>query len=62
MVAKHKELYNVDAKWNYFEVGHGKGACDGIGEYAKRRGDISVRSGKAIIQDAASFFSWEEKT
>ncbi|WAR16583.1 hypothetical protein MAR_031177, partial [Mya arenaria] len=30
-VANHKTTYNCAAIWNYFETGHGKGPCDGLG-------------------------------
>lgn len=29
-VAKHLNIYGMHAKWNYFEVGHGKGPFDGL--------------------------------
>lgn len=31
VLSRHKELFGVIARWNYFECGHGKGPCDGIG-------------------------------
>lgn len=37
ILSRHKELFGVDARWNYFECGHGKGPCDGIGVLAKGR-------------------------
>ena len=30
-VANHEETMGVKARWNYFEAGHGKGPCDGLG-------------------------------
>ena len=30
-VTNHKRIHDVDAVWNYFEVGHGKGPYDGLG-------------------------------
>jgi len=32
ITSNHDELLGPKADWNYFESGHGKGACDGIGE------------------------------
>ncbi|WAR07281.1 LOW QUALITY PROTEIN: hypothetical protein MAR_017239 [Mya arenaria] len=37
------------ARWNYFEVGHGKGPCDGLGGTVKRMAD------DAIKQDTLSY-------
>ena len=58
MVANHKELHGVDARWNFFESGHGKGPCDGLGGTCKRMADNAVNSGKCLIQDALSFHEW----
>ena len=30
-IANHEVLYGVKAKWNFWEAGHGKGPCDGLG-------------------------------
>ena len=30
-IASHEEKYGIKAQWNYFEAGHGKGPCDGLG-------------------------------
>ena len=57
-VANHRELYGVGARWNYFEVGHGKGPCDGLGGTTKRMADEAVRCQKNVIQDAHDFFKW----
>ena len=58
IVSAHAELFGVSAEWNYWECGHGKGACDGIGGTAKRMADMSVRQGKVNIQDGVDFFEW----
>ncbi|XP_048577462.1 uncharacterized protein LOC125559795 [Nematostella vectensis] len=58
IVANHKEEFVVPVRWNYFEAGHGKGPCDGVGGAAKRMADEAVRSGKVVIDDAHSFFVW----
>lgn len=58
IVANHEERYGTKARWNYFEAGHGKGPCDGLGGSCKRRADEATRSGKATIQDASDFYQW----
>ena len=59
-VANHKEIYECGATWNYFEAGHGKGPCDGLGGTVKRMADEAVMSGKATIQDAEDFLKWTQ--
>ena len=59
-IANHKERYECEAVWNYFEAGHGKGPCDGLGGTVKRMADEAVRSGKNTIQDAEEFFKWTQ--
>jgi hypothetical protein len=61
-VANHKDLYGISARWNYFEVGHGKGPRDGLGGTTKRLADEAVRSGKVSIQDAGDFFKWASQS
>lgn len=58
LVAKHRNLYGVSARWNYFESGHGKGPCDGLGGTVKRMADEAVRRGAVVIQDSKEFFDW----
>ncbi|KAK6189819.1 hypothetical protein SNE40_001807 [Patella caerulea] len=58
VIANHVELFNVAARWNYFEAGHGKGPCDGLGGATKRFADEAIKMGAAVIQDAADFFTW----
>lgn len=57
-VANHNALYGCDAVWNYFESGHGKGPCDGLGGTVKRLADTAIKTGNAVIQDATDFFVW----
>lgn len=57
-VANHEVLYGCRARWNYFESGHGKGPCDGLGGTCKRMADEAIRSGKAVIVDAKGFYEW----
>ena len=58
MLSKHRAMYGYDPKWNYFEAGYGKSACDGIGGITKRMADEAVRQGNATIQDAHDVFEW----
>ena len=62
LLTKHEELFQCGASWNYFEAGHGKGPCDGIGAVAKRMADSAVKQQKATIQDAREFFAWAKTT
>ena len=62
LVSNHTDIYGVRAVWNYFEAGHGKGPCDGLGGTTKRMADESVRSGKTVIQDARDFFAWSQSS
>lgn len=58
VTANHPNEFGMAAVWNYFEAGHGKGPCDGVGGTAKRMADDAVKTGKATIQDAHEFFTW----
>ena len=60
LVANHESLFGMKAIWNYFEAGHGKGPCDGIGGSTKRCADQAMKSGKAIIQDPHDFYAWTQ--
>ncbi|XP_041456271.1 uncharacterized protein LOC121408727 [Lytechinus variegatus] len=58
LVGDHSIVFpGVRAQWNFFEAGHGKGPCDGIGGTVKRMADNAVKR-KAVIQDAKDFFTW----
>ena len=57
ITAMHKSMFNVSASWQYFESGHGKGPCDGVGGAVKRSADLAVKKG-AMIQTAQEFFNW----
>ena len=61
-VANHDTIYGCKARWNYFEAGHGKGPCDGLGGTAKRMADQAMKSGKVVIQDAAGFMFWAQNS
>ena len=53
-----RDQHGVIASWHYFECGHGKGPCDGVGGTTKRNADNAVKQGKAEIQDATDFYAW----
>ena len=57
-LSDHEENFGIKAAWNYFEAGHGKGPCDGVGGTAKRMADEAVRAQKTVIQDAHDFYCW----
>ena len=61
LLSHHKELFGVSASWNFFEAGHGKGPCDGVGGSVKRMADEAVRQQKVTIQDASDFFAWTQQ-
>ena len=61
IVHSHKELFQVSATWNYFESGHGKGPCDGVGGSVKRSADLAVKKNQELIKSAKDFFMWGRK-
>ena len=55
ILCKHQQLFDgLAATWTYFEAGHGKGPCDGVGAAAKRNADDAVKR-QQLIQDADDF-------
>ena len=42
MIANHKQIFGIRAVWNYFEAGHEKGPCDGLGGTTERMADEAV--------------------
>ncbi|CAG2254394.1 unnamed protein product [Mytilus edulis] len=59
LVTLHGMLFDgITASWHYFEAGHGKGPCDGVGGTAKRLADMAVRQLKVEIQTPVDFFNW----
>ena len=44
LIANHEERYGICARWNYFEAGHGKGPCDGLGGSCKRLADEATHN------------------
>ncbi len=61
LLVSHHEMFGVDAVWDYFETGHGKGPCDGVGGSVKRMADQATRQGKCIT-DARTFYDWAVST
>jgi len=61
-IVNHESVFGCHATWNYYESGHGKSVCDGLGGTVKRLADESVRSGKCTIQDAEEFKTWAENS
>ena len=60
-VANHKDLFGIEARWDYFESGHGKGPCDGIGGSVKRMAEQAGKHGTPMA-DADDFFKWASET
>ena len=56
-VSLHKAMFGISASWQYFESGHGKGPCDGVGGSVKRAADRAVKTGK-LIKTAQDFYAW----
>ena len=48
IMSQHMPLFGVPSSWTYFEAGHGKGPCDGIGGSSKRSADNAVRRDEVI--------------
>ena len=57
-VSRMDTQYGIKGSWHYFESGHGKGPCDGVGGTTKRNADNAIKQQKATIQDADDFFRW----
>lgn len=60
LLTKHEDLFGIATRWNYYECGHGKGPCDGLG-VAKRQAGNACKQGKATIQCASDFFMWAKE-
>ncbi|CAG2209514.1 unnamed protein product [Mytilus edulis] len=60
LIANHSSVYGIQARWNYFEAGHGKGPCDGLGGTIKRMADEAVKRGAVVIQDPIFYSNVEE--
>ena len=62
MITQHQTLYELKASWHFFEAGHGKGACDGIGGVVKRSADTALKSGNISITNGKDFYEWGVKS
>ena len=60
-VANHKDFFGIEVRWKYFESGHGKGPCDGIGGSVKRMAEQAGKHGTPMA-DADDFFKWASET
>ena len=60
VIHSHHDIFNVRATWNYFESGHGKGLCDGVGWAVKWSADLPIKKG-ALIKTAVDLFRWGNK-
>ena len=58
IIGLHKQLFQTSATWSFFEAGHGKGPCDGLGGASKRMADDALKHEKITIQDATDYFKW----
>ena len=57
-ISAHKAIFGFDAAWHYFEVGHGKSVCDGIGGSMKRQADQAVKHGNMTITSPREFYNY----
>ena len=62
IISNHENEFGCKANWNYFEVGHGKVPCDGVGGTVKRLADDAVTQNKVVIQGLLDFFAWSQET
>jgi hypothetical protein len=53
-VANHFDTFGCHVRWNYFDSGHGKGPCDGLGGTSKRIADEASRSGRVLAMHVIS--------
>ena len=59
ITAHHANIFGMQCSWQYFEAGHGKGPCDGVGGSVKRSASTAIKSGR-VIQGAVDFFEWAQ--
>ena len=57
VVSCHQQIFGMPAVWHYFEKGHGKGPCDGIGGAVKRGAAQAAKHGVPMA-DAHQFHDW----
>ena len=58
VIANHDALFGMTASWQYWEAGHGKGPCDGVGGASKRQADLAVKRHAAVIQSSMDYYKW----
>jgi hypothetical protein len=58
LISRFEVNHGCKASWHYFESGHGKSACDGVGGTTKRNADNAVKQEKAKIEDAMDSYAW----
>ena len=61
IVSDHRNIFGVNAIWDFFDSGHGKGSCNGIGGTSKRTADLAIRQGRITVQDAPEYFERVQK-
>ena len=57
IISNHHLIFGTPAVWNYFEKGHGKGPCDGVGGAVKRDAAQAAKRGVPMA-DAFQFRDW----
>ena len=50
-LSNHLTMFGVAATWHYFEKGHGKGPCDGVGGAVKHGAGQAAKHGVPIVKD-----------
>jgi len=62
-VSCHEETFGWEATWAFFERGHGKSVCDGIGGVAKRLADQASKDASVTMNDARDVYNnaWKTK-
>ena len=61
MLLKHESMFQLRADWLFFEAGHGKGPCDGVGGVSKRRADEAIKRKQVVgIDCAEDYFMWAQ--
>ena len=62
MLLKHVEtqsMFHITADWLYFEAGHGKGPCEGVGGVSKRGVEVTIKKKQVTVIDCAGdYFKW----
>ena len=56
-VSNDQTIFGVAATWHYFEKGHGKGPCDGVGGAVRCGAGQAAKHGVPMA-NATQFFAW----